>query len=245
MCLSNKMESEKVKSTTLLNTPKGLLLMILAFCISGPIAMILPFIFGTEASFAFGAISFFAFPFICFPFIKKLCTRNASILLNKLGLEVQESDRENNTIIHWDEVESYKIRPFKALSGKGFVVKIHCKSGSNFRFEIIDSWNLYDKVNEDSVVVLICQHISNYNQQQTNEENKIILLPGFFASKPGIYLLCLPILLVIFDLVYRLAHPMVLKKDMLLFFSVAMLALSLFGVRKKEKQIFERLLKLQ
>lgn len=239
------MENEIAKPVTLFNTPKGVLLYIFAVCVSGPIAMIFPFVFGTQASFVFGAISFFAFPFICFPLIKKMCTRNVYFLLSEVGFEVQEIDEENNTIINWDEIASYNIRPFKALSGKGFVVKIHCKSGSNFKFEIIDSWNLYDEINEDSIVVLICQHISNYNQQQTNEGNKIILLPGLFASKPGIYLLCLPILLVIFDLVYRLTHPMVLKKDMLFFFSVAMLALSLFGVRKKEKQIFERLLKLQ
>lgn len=219
--------------------------MILAFFISGPIAMVFPFIFGTQASFVFGAIIFFAFPFICFPFIKKMCTKNVSFLLNEFGFEVQEIHEENNTIINWDEIASYQIRSFKALSGKGFVVKIHCRSGRNFKLEIIDSWNIYDEVNDDSVVVSICQYISNYNKQQTNEENKIVLLPGFFASEQGIYLLCLPILFVIFDLIYRLTHPMVSEIDIPFFFSVAVLALGLFGQRKKSKQIFERLLELQ
>ncbi len=220
--------------------------MILAFCISGPIAMIFPFIFhGTYTSCVFGAISFFAFPFICFPFIKKKCTRNASFLLNEFGFEVHETDEENNTIISWDEIASYQVRPFKALSGKGFVVKMHCKSSRNFKFEIIDSWNFYDTVNDDSVVVLICKYINNYNAQQTNEDDKIILLPGFFASEQGIYLLGLPILLVIFDLIYRLTHPLIREKDIPFFFSVALLALGLFGQRKKSKQIFERLLELQ
>ncbi|WP_419801261.1 hypothetical protein [Mucilaginibacter sp.] len=240
------MENEIAKPVTLFNTPKGVLLYILAVCVSGPIAMVFPYIFhGTYASCVFGAISFFAFPFICFPFIKKMCTRNASFVVNKLGFEVHETDEEDNTIINWDEIASYRIRPFKALSGKGFVVKIHCKSGSNFKFEIIDSWNLYDAVNEESVIVLICQHISKYNGQQTNDKNKIILLPGFFASKIGVYLFWLPILLVIFDLIYRLTHPMVLKKDVLFFFFVVMLTLNLFGQRKKSKQTFEKLSELQ
>ncbi|MEX8547412.1 MAG: hypothetical protein V5804_07405 [Mucilaginibacter sp.] len=240
------MENEIAKPVTLFNTPKGVLLYILAVCVSGPIAMIFPYIFhGTYASCVFGAISFFAVPFICFWFIKKMCTRNATFVVNKLGFEVQEIDEENNTTINWDEIASYQVRPFKALSGKGFVVKIHCKSDRNFKFEIIDSWNLYDAVDEESIVVLISQHISKYNGQQTNEENKIVLLPGFFASKSGIYLFWLPILLVVFDLAYRLTHPMVLKKDVLFFFSVAMLALGLFGQRKKSKQVFERLSEVQ
>lgn len=174
-----------------------------------------------------------------------MCLRNVSFSLSELGFEVKEIDEENNTGINWDEIVSYQIQPFKALSGKGFVIKIHCKSDRNFKFEIIDSWNFYDEVSEDSVVVLICQHIRSYNEQQTDEENKIILLPGFFASKPGNYLFWLPILLVIFDLGYRLTHPMVIKKDILFFFLVAMFALSLFGQRKKSKQVYERFLKLQ
>jgi len=243
----NSLKTDITIKATLFQSQKGLLSMFLVFCLSAIIAISLPFIFkGSQGSFLMGTVMFFIIPVFSFPIIKKKCLREVLLFYNQIGFSVSEPNQDIKKAIKWDEIESHRIQSFKNLSGIGFVWKIKLKNCENFKFALIDNELLnFTKGGNDTLIQTICGFVRNYNKNQKEHNNQINLLPGFFATKPGSYFLWLPVFLALFDILYRLSHPLTSQQNTYFLLLVIVITFGFWAQRRKDQKIYTRILELQ
>lgn len=238
-----------VLDVVVIRNSKGIIMLLLAFCVGFFVALATPAILEKNtAVFTLSGILFFAVPALAFPFIKRNCMAKMKVVYQPSGLELQESDKDKTTVVNWDEIKSYRVSAFGKLSGSGFLLKLNYRNGDSLKRAIIDKdssdGSSVDNQKNPTLLFKICHLVHSYNTRQTNKENEITLSPGILSSGAGVYLLWMPAILVVIDLVYRLKHPGKLAENFLFFFFTAFLSLGLLARRKQDGAFFKKVLKL-
>ncbi|OKS88176.1 hypothetical protein RG47T_3640 [Mucilaginibacter polytrichastri] len=219
-------------------------MMAIAFCISAVIGVCMPFILkGAHGSFTFGAIIFFALPLLSYPFIKQKCMEKALLFFDDQGFKLEELENDQTISLNWNELESFRIQPFKNISGKGFILKLKFRDGRKYSLPVIGV-NLWEESTIDDNAGLLFtffKQVKAYNEQPIFKDKEILFLPNFFATNLGQYLLVLPVILLIIDLEYRSLHHIPLKRNYPFLFMTVVLAVGFWDQRKKDRQIYQTL----
>lgn len=242
------MDENKEMAITLYDAKGAFFSGLLGFGIGAVLALPLPLLLGRQqASFVLAAILFFAVPIVYFPFIKKKHLRKVLFLLGPAEFSIQEASGEKTIVVPLEEIQSYQVSPFNNMVGIGWGLRLQYKSGQRLKLGIIDNGtvNVSKGIREDSVLYRFCTYINLYNSRQSDYDHKITVLPTFFASPSGTWLLWLPAALLVMDLLLRLTGKHAASKDWALFFMLIIFTISLIGTRSKDKQIFQRIADLQ
>lgn len=233
-------------NVTHFNRSKGLLLGLLTFCICAAIAIFLPHLFHRPSNtvFFFSGIIFIVFPLIISLYISKRCLTPAQLTFDEFGLYLQRTRAEYSLVIHWQDVISFRMQPFKILFGNGIRLKIYYNNRKSLTLYFFGIDLLSETTDEQPFIPAFFQSVNKYNLQVAPDK-KVMLLPGFFATESGRYLMCIPALLVVFDLYYRAAHPLESRKGIMFFFFAIAMAAGFWGQVLKERKSFEKLSDMQ
>ena len=227
---------------TLFNLKKGILIFLLSFCISAVIAGGLPFFLGrTNSIFTLAAILFFAVPLMYLPVIRKKCLQKALLSFSDEDCRIERPKGE--TVIRWDEIATYRARPWKSMVGTGFIFDARAKDGHHVKLAVLekDFMSTAGDIRKDSVLLQLCRHIMDFNRTKASELDRITLQPGFLLSASGTTLYWILGVLLIFDLLYRATHPAIGGKHIGFLFLILVLAFMVWGQRRTGRLFFEKL----
>lgn len=233
-------------NVTLFNRNKGLLFGILAYCICAAIAIFLPYLFHhpSKPVFFCSAVIFIVFPLLIFPYVSRKCLTPAVLTFDESGFGLQETQHESSLVVHWQDIISFRMQPFKIMIGKGVRMKIYYNDGGSLTMYLFGIDLLSETVDGQLFIHTFFHSVNRYNLQ-VEPDKQIMLLPGFFATESGKYLMIIPALLVVFDLYYRISHPLESKKGIMFFLFAVVLAAGFWGQVQKERKSFEKLSNLQ
>ena len=136
------------------------------------------------------------------------------------------------------------MQPFKIMIGKGMRLKIYYGDGGSLTMYLFGIDMLSEAADEQLFIHTFFQSVNTYNLK-VEPDKQVMLLPGFFATESGKYLMGIPALLVVFDLCYRASHPLESQKEIMFFFFAAAMAAGFWGQVQKERKSFEKLSNMQ
>ncbi len=233
-------------NVTLFNRNKSLLLGILTCCICAVIAIFLPHLFHHPSNtvFFFSGVVFIIFPLISFVYISKKCLKQALLSYDGSGFKLQKNEDGCSLAVNWKDVAFFRMQYFRIMIGKGIRLKLYYSEGKSLTLYFFGIDLLSEIVDEQQFIHTFFRSVNKYNLKAT-EDAKVMLLPGFFATESGKYLMGIPVLLVVFDLYYRVSHPLESNKEIFFFFFAVAMATSFWGQVLKERKSFEKLSNIQ
>jgi hypothetical protein len=182
-------------------------------------------------------------PFFFEKKIKQFFIKKLFIELDETSFSITTYSLKKDNLIGkheflWTDVKSYAVYFSPA---KNTVLTINFWNGSKKRWSFKENKNEKEAINSESAFSLFYFYIKEFNMENLNK--KIVLTPGFLATKSGntflIILICL--LIAAFILHLSLHAP---SSFLSLLMSVS-ITFQLFVKRKQQKSLYEKLIKLE
>lgn len=136
----------------------------------------------------------------------------------------------------WDNIQSYKFQ-FPRENFTSLVV--YSKSGKRKQFLFLDNKTGKEEIEQNSIFGIFRKYVKNYNKCEHN--NKIMLMPGFFATRLGAIVLWIITLMAVVAMIDHIFKP----AKSIGFLIVGICALfPLWVKRNQDKKFYERMSKL-
>lgn len=169
--------------------------------------------------------------------MRQYFTKKASVFLFDDKLIVKLFDRKTDELQNEEEFNYSGIKSFSAKDSSkddSFVLNINLVNGKKFSYVFLGQGTRKGEINFNE---LFFDSINKYND--TNKQNKINLIPNFFASKTGrICIIILSLLLIISIIIQIIYKPQTLPLSVI---PATTLYLIILIQSRKDKQITERL----